>query len=520
MTGGSPPGISFTSTPAGATFECKLDGPTGPGSYAPCSGVQWLTLTVSGAYTFSVRAVYAGVTDPSPATRSFTADADPPDTTITAGTTPPFSFTASESAQGYHCKLDTPAGPGEWTGCESPKAYTLSVAGTYTFSVRAVDQWANIDPTPATRTFTIQGSVSSPGGLDLTFSGDGKQTSDFGSSEYAEAVAVQADGKLVVAGTWLTRYNPDGTLDTSFSGDGRVGSGGAAVAVQSDGRIVVARTGGSGYNQDFSVARYMSDGSPDPSFSGDGAVTTDLTGYSDWPMGMAIQPDGKIVVAGSAGDDYGLVRYRKDGTLDPSFGDGGIVATNAYDVDTLEAVAVQPDGRIVVTGSFSSSAGCDYGCDPTYATLARYLEDGTLDSSFSDDGLLVTELGWNWSWSDMVLQPDGRIVIATECGLARYDADGTLDGSFGEGGVLGVSAGAGLALQDDGKLVVNSRGDFNPKRYNADGTLDLAFVRALFSTYTGWEARALAVQPDGKIVAVGNAWVWLNADFALARWTP
>ena len=170
---------------------------------------------------------------------------------------------------------------------------------------------------------------AAPGDLDVSFSGDGKQTTDFGGADVASAVAVQADGKLVVAGTSdgnfaLARYGVDGALDPSFSGDGLVTTDlggtddGQGVAIQADGKIVVV--GSSDGN--FALARYTAGGGLDPSFSGDGLQTTDF-GAADGATAVAIQGDGRIVVGGSSGGDFALARYDAAGELDPSFsGDG------------------------------------------------------------------------------------------------------------------------------------------------------------------------------------------------------
>src|SRR4051794_23755500 len=168
-----------------------------------------------------------------------------------------------------------------------------------------------------------------PGDLDVSFSGDGKQTTDFGGSDAATSVAVQTDGKIVVAGSSggnfaLARYGADGTLDASFSGDGLVTTdlggtdAGQDVAIQADGKIVVAGSSGGS----FAVARYTAAGGLDTSFSGDGLQTTDF-GAAAGGTAVAIQADGRIVVGGSSGGDFALARYDAQGGLDSSFsGDG------------------------------------------------------------------------------------------------------------------------------------------------------------------------------------------------------
>ena len=166
------------------------------------------------------------------------------------------------------------------------------------------------------------------GSLDTTFSGDGKQTTDFGDSDGANAVGLQADGRIVAVGFTgggvnsafaLARYNPNGSLDTSFSGDGKqtTGFGGFArangVAIKSTGRIIVA--GGGGASGDFAIARYNPTGSLDTSFSGDGKQTTDFGGAGERANAVALQGDGNIVAAGVglgayATRDFALARYK------------------------------------------------------------------------------------------------------------------------------------------------------------------------------------------------------------------
>jgi uncharacterized delta-60 repeat protein len=162
-TRGTAPQFTFSASKAGSTFACKLDTPAGAGNYASCSSPQAYTTTLNGPYTFSVRATdAAGNTDPTPATRTFTVDTIAPDTTITGGptgqtkaTTASFSFTA-DARSTFACRLDTPAGAGNYAPCSSPQTYTTTVKGAYTFSVRATDPAGNTDPTPAIRSFTVK----------------------------------------------------------------------------------------------------------------------------------------------------------------------------------------------------------------------------------------------------------------------------------------------------------------------------------------------------------------------------
>ena len=243
---------------------------------------------------------------------------------------------------------------------------------------------------------------AAPGDLDPTFSGDGEQTTDFGGSSEAKAVVVQPDGKVVVVGATfrdfavaLARYNPNGTLDTSFSGDGRQTTDfgvANAVALQADGKIVVVGS----IDSSFALARYNPNGSLDTSFSGDGKQTTGIGGSSeDEATGVAIQGNGKIVVVGTATDPstganpkFALARYNPNGSLDTSFsGDGKQTTDFGATRDGATGVALQGDGKIVAVGA------ADSGATTHNFALARYNPNGSLDTSFSGDGKQTTDFG-------------------------------------------------------------------------------------------------------------------------------
>jgi uncharacterized delta-60 repeat protein len=340
------------------------------------------------------------------------------------------------------------------------------------------------------------------GALDPTFGRQGKVRTDLGISASASDVAIQDNGKIVAVGEMstlqsdrkrfaLTRYRPDGSLDRRFGGDGQVtttfmGSGSAsAVAIQADAKIVVAgyQTGG---GSAFALARYNAHGVLDPAFGGDGKVVT-LIGSGAAANAVAIQPDGKILAAGyfSASDDstdWAIVRYNDDGSLDPTFDGDGILTTHLGGVSEFaNDVVVQPDGKIVVAGSSG-----DFSANPRTSSfaLARYEVGGTLDATFSGNGKLKTGFGHPASARGIVIQTDGRIVAAgeseTESGefdfaIARYTAGGLLDATFGNNGKVVTDFGhsadelaADVALEASGKIVVAgvARPDsFNPTRF-------------------------------------------------------
>ena len=387
---------------------------------------------------------------------------------------------------------------------------------------------------------------TSSGSLDVTFSEDGVQLTQFGGSlDWGRAVAVQPDGKVIMAGSYypggtiaLARFNPDGSLDTNFDLDGKVSayiSWGSTydLIIQADGKIVAAGHSGG----DFALARFYSDGSLDTGFDFDGIVTTDFTGNSDAGYAIAVQSDGKILVAGvtyGATTDFALARYNPDGSLDTSFSEDGMLVTDfASGSDTGLEIALQVDGKIIVAG-YTSGATADF-------ALARYNPDGSLDTGFDGDGMLVTDIDGGDDYGQAIaLQLDGKIVVAgytygttSDFALARYNPDGSLDTSFnGDGMLVTDFAGAddfayAVALQPNGKIVVAgcAKGatiDFALARYHPDGSLDTTFasVGKLVTDYLGSYdyGQAIALLPDGKIIVAGYASNGVDADFALVRY--
>ena len=381
-------------------------------------------------------------------------------------------------------------------------------------------------------------------------------------------MALQPDGKIVVAGEAegrfaLARYNENGTLDTSFGGTGVVTNSfpGAAydVVLQPDGKIVVAGTTHSQPKPEeevgeFAVARYNENGTLDASFGGTGMVSTSFNPelYPELD-GLVLQPNGKIVVAGTVYDEtegevgtrrFALARFNEDGGLDTTFGTNGKVITQfgspsdgwGYQYQYIFTLAREPGGKLVAGGMVNFEFA-----------LARYNENGTLDTSFGEGGLSKLPFGEYNSVSTsradaIVFQPDGKIVAAgageQKFALARFNANGSLDTSFGSDGQVttsfpyeyeGYSQVSALQLQSDGRIVAAGAAEGIPYegqvernfalvRYNPNGALDKGFGNAgLVTTAIGdspaW-ANALAIQPDGKLIAAGES----GTDFALARY--
>ena len=387
--------------------------------------------------------------------------------------------------------------------------------------------------------------------MDTSFGGDGKVVTNLTRwDDRASALAIQADGKIVLAGGagsdgrfGVARYSSEGTLDTSFSGDGRAlvhftweWNSATGVAIQADGKIVVVGwEAESRMSYRFALARLNSDGTLDATFGGDGKVTTRFTTAGGWdkPSGVAIQADGKIVVVGTAGrTKFALARYNSDGTLDRTFGVNGKVRTDfTSGFDSATGVAIQADGKIVVVGQ----AGAYYNYRDTKFALARYNSDGTLDASFGGDGKAMTKFSLGFeSATGVAIQADGKIVAVGTAGqnfdnkfaLARYNSDGTLDASFGGDGKVrtdfsaGWDGASGVAVQADGRIVAAGvaaaaagphHGDtkFALARYNSNGTLDATFGGGgkVITDFTPREDEAfgVAIQADGRIVAAGMA---------------
>jgi uncharacterized delta-60 repeat protein len=397
--------------------------------------------------------------------------------------------------------------------------------------------------------------LSAVGALDTSFNTTGQVRTTFGTNnDIANAVALQADGKIVVAGTTgsstnnsqypgasndfaLARYNADGSLDASFDTDGKVttfivGANSKdvanALAIQTDGKIVAA---GSADNS-FALVRYNINGSLDQAFGTGGKVTTSFCAdcYYATASAVVVQTDGKIVAVGSRGLGSYLVRYNSNGSLDLTFGTGGIVAGIS---EFSNAVAIQTDGKLVVAGSSSN-----------YFTLVRYNSNGSLDTTFGTAGVVSGPIG---PATAVLIQTDGKIVAAGGIGgpfsLFRYNTDGSLETIFER--ATGANYGLqytlrAIAIQKDGKFVTagyvgqsTTNRDFVVRRHNADGSIDTTFgtggivvtptyANGAPSTYYSSGpfdgGRAMVIQTDGKIVVAGTDFNGTDPDFAIVRY--
>jgi uncharacterized delta-60 repeat protein len=269
--------------------------------------------------------------------------------------------------------------------------------------------------------------------------------------------------------------------------------------------------------------RYDRDGHPDPRFNATGVETTDLTGHDDAARAVAVQPDGKIVAAGTAETgganfDFALVRYNPDGTLDKTFDGDGIVTTDlgTFNDDATD-IAIQPDGKIVVVGDTDQNT-----------VLARYLPDGKLDPTFNGTG---TVLGIAAVANGVAITPGGTILVAGSMAgpkgdpdpyVASYGPNGRINLGFGNLGVAqahlsdGTDSGDDLTLDANGNIVLvgtaaNATSDMALVRFKPDGTVDKTLTVDFHATDDS--GHALAIDPHGRIVAAGTS----GNQFALMR---
>jgi uncharacterized delta-60 repeat protein len=368
-----------------------------------------------------------------------------------------------------------------------------------------------------------------------------------------------------------------GQLDPTFGTGGIVvtnpGNHGWAnqLVFQADGKLLVTGFAGKAPAQDFALLRYNTDGSLDTTFgtAGTGIVLYNNGGKKDEARAIALQADGKILIAGYSGGDYAVLRFNSNGTIDTTFGNNGIRLTNIYGQDSIRAIVLLQDGtgRIVVAGWSGPFGLHDF-------SLARYLSNGTLDTTFgtTGTGTVRTDFGADEQARGAALQTDGKIVVGgyskTGSGgtatfkfaLARYNSAGSLDTTFGTGGEVisalnpTLSTMRAVALQTDGKIVAcgyvgstggivttlgraqivrdpdleaprQGVGDFAVARYLSDGTLDPSFgtsgVGFTVTELGGADhARGCSIQPDGKVVLGGNSSdpTGVNDTFAVVRY--
>jgi uncharacterized delta-60 repeat protein len=453
----------------------------------------------------------------------------------------------------------------------------------YAIAVDGSDNFVVAGSTYSFTTFLTQFAVArftADGTQDMSFDGDGMITNNVGGmTSWATSIAIQSDGKIIAAGQAnnydhlgydfaLVRYTASGSLDGSFGLDGITitnlsttdlnHSADKPSLILGNGTIIVGgtyihRDADNNTVEDFAVVRYVNngtnDGTVDPSFGTNGITITNLDVW-DILGAVAVQSDGKIIAAGEAysytTDYFPLVRYTTVGSLDESFNGTGILQGyyTPEGPSALSGIAVQKDNKIVVAG---------FGINPAnlqsfYLGLARYNPDGSLDGNFGTGGKVTTDFGENLKIGNLnqlvsvAIQSDGKIVAGLQVentttgygdiALARFTAAGTLDGTFDNDGKVTTDFGGyvqigTMAIQNDGRIVVAgyfNNSDFTLVRYTATGALDNSFGTGgkVTTDFYGGEDNSwgVAIQSDGKIVAVGSATNAAgNYDFALARYT-
>lgn len=535
------------------------------------------------------------IKDPPDTTRPAVTATSPVTNATTASITAPIQATFSESINSSTLNTATFTLAGVLSGsvisgtvsCDNPcitatftPSAPLSHDTTYTASigVDVKDPAGNSLGGRYTWSFT---TIPSPGSLDKTFGTGGLvRTPVLSSNDVATAVALQADGKIVVAGysTYVTaltatisvasnyltlvRYNTNGSPDATFGAP--LNSGGKitdlpgtamAVAIQSDGKILAGGTSGTG--ADLLIVRYTSDGQLDPTFGSGGQTAIDAGGTTDAVTSLAVQNDGKIVIVGNKQvttpsgtvNSIALMRLASDGTSsDSTFNSGNIVTVDSYDNSWATSVQIQTDGKILVAGYFKNAGG------PATPLIIRYNQAGTVDSMFSGTGAAAPSIGQDARLSNIVLLPDGKILATgattnaanntSDIVLLQFLADGSLDTAFGPGGTGIVStdfssseeSGVALATDADGKIMVaayyrKTSGqpqtyDFALFRYTRDGSLDTTFgngfgmVHSDFGGNLNDLASCMVVQREGKIVVAGAVANSSNYDIGVARYWP
>ncbi len=398
-----------------------------------------------------------------------------------------------------------------------------------------------------------------PGTLDASFGNEGKVITGNDQSKSYEcySATMQKDNKILVAGAIATsieggfgiiRYLPDGAIDVTFGGTGEVITQfpdynyvtAFGTAIQPDEKIVVAG-GGWIYNDSFPefrnydvlLTRYMPDGSLDSSFGEYGKVTSDFRLF-EYGNAVALQPDGKIVVGGKTGPsalgifNFLLLRYMPDGRLDASFGDGGRVVTdlNGSNHDVITSIAIQSDGKIVAGGSSTFVGGYTMG---DFA-LVRYNANGSLDASFGNNGIVITDIDPNGdAINSIALQDDEKIIAAGirdvrlpntyKMAISRYNSNGSLDKTFNNNGIVtirfeeGASIATSVSLQKNRKIVIGGTvaGSFGVARLLDDGSLDSSFSstgKNVTDIYEYDQGRTLLLQNDGKLILTGRIYCW------------
>ena len=392
-------------------------------------------------------------------------------------------------------------------------------------------------------------SLAAPGDLDAAFGTGGSVITSYTSGDdLGYSVAVQGDGKILIAGGSaagdysVLRLLLNGSPDPDFGTGGKVSHSfgsfelARGVAEAGGGKILVGGSGlVGGVSRDFAVMRLLPNGALDPDYGTGGIVSTDISGGSnEHAYCMAVDSGGRATLAGYHRGNFALVRYTAAGALDPSFGTGGkVFSSNSSTEQQINAIALQGDGKTVVAGFSGTGNNADF-------IVARYLMNGTPDPDFGTVGQTITPVGIGTA-SDVAnavaVLPGGKILVAgtsdNKYAVVRYTSGGVLDTNFGDNGGFTVgflnstSAGYGMAVQSDGKILVTGTSNFQGRdhfgliRFTSGGASDVSFAGGgvLTSVTPGSDsARAIALQSEGRILVAGYGGALNAKDFVVARY--
>lgn len=378
---------------------------------------------------------------------------------------------------------------------------------------------------------TLNTCFAQLGAIDATFGQNGFVTSDFGSNyDWARDIVVQPDGKIIVLGhsdinsttdIAMTRLNSDGTTDMSFNSTGISVQDLSnsqelphEILLQPDGKILVCGKTVFVNNpvptEDFFIARFNADGTPDLSFNNQGYNSVDYIGLQNYCYHMALDNQGRIVLVGMGyTSSFTLIqaeafRFNSDGTKDTTFAMTGnyIFPQSGGEESTFRRVAVQSDGKIVISGRLKSSSGL------YDALLLRLKDDGSPDSTFSSDGIAIIDLGsYDEEVTGMVLQANGDILIGgtyqdpvgstAMAFVAKILANGNPDVTFGTGGVTYAQSSTGFAMDYITDMVMHPNGNIFLGGYSTGSFPNYSFS---FFGFNDMGAPLTAFGNNGSIV--------------------
>lgn len=330
-------------------------------------------------------------------------------------------------------------------------------------------------------------TAPAPGTLDTSFATNGIAQYDSGDSERGWSLATDASGRILITGAMgtglardmiLLRYLPDGTLDASFGTNGTVTYDGGStdegysVTVSKDGKIIVAGSVHNGTDMDLAVWRFNSDGSPDTTFGSNGVMTWD-NGSTETGLALALDASARIVVGGETynGTDYDLTLWRltNDGSLDSTFDTDGVVIYDGGNYDRCGSIAIDGNGKIVIAGGTSIPP------NPYDGIVLRYNENGSLDTSFDTDGIFLYNGGADDRFSGVAIDVSNRILplgtsvnTGNDLIILRLDNNG-LDTTFGTNGIVTYDGGS---KDSPSAAVFDTKGRLLVVGYSSDGTND------------------------------------------------